>query len=279
MENGLLVRRLIYGALLLALAPGCQVFRSGQTVSVLAVDAETKKPISGADVRISYPLTPAYRAPAESSGKTGEDGSAIVQAAATEEGLALEATAPGYLYEQKSLAGDVVPAPKSFFPFRAPEPHIAPLVMELYAQPGPIIDLVLPLGYRGVVRVAVEPRDNVPCPPGLRRFRFEVPPSGEVQVIGPALLRRTPVIAASYANGVSLNPQAKDGEIGFLWVKSDGACEVYVVGTSIERDSLRRSDHKDRMNQSSDNGQKSGGRKGRHGSQPPSDSSADSPNP
>src|ERR1700722_10877954 len=73
MENGLLVRRLIYGALLLALAPGCQVFRSGQTVSVLAVDAETKKPISGADVRISYPLTPAYRAPAESSGKTGED--------------------------------------------------------------------------------------------------------------------------------------------------------------------------------------------------------------
>jgi hypothetical protein len=279
MRNDWLVRRLIYGALMLALASGCQVFRSGQPVSVLAVDAETKKPIPGANVRISYPLTPAYRAPAEISGKTGEDGAALLRAAPTEEGLAMEATAPGYLYEQKSLPADAVPPPKSFFSFGAPEPRAVPLVMELYAQPGPTIELVLPLGYRGVVRVQVEPRDDVPCPPGLRRFRFEVPASGEVQAIGPSLLRRTPAITAAYANGVSLSPQVKDGEIGFLWVKSDGACEVYVVGTPIERDSLRRSDHKDRTSQSADNGQKSGGRKGRRGSQPPSDPSAESPNP
>ena len=79
MRNRRLVRPLIYAALLLALAPGCQVFQSGRPVSVLAVDAETKKPIPGAEVRISYPLTPAYRAPAESSGKTGEDGVAALQ--------------------------------------------------------------------------------------------------------------------------------------------------------------------------------------------------------
>jgi hypothetical protein len=280
MGNELLVRRLIYGALLLALAPGCQVFRSGQPVSVLALDAETKKPVPDADVRIFYPLTPAYRAPAEASGKTGADGATVLHAAPTDEGLAMEATAPGYLYEQKSLNADAVPAPKAFLPFGAPAPHVAPLVIELYALPGPTIELVLPLGYRGVVRVAVEPRDNVPCPPGLRRFRYEVPPSGEVQAIGPALLRRTPEIVASYANGVSLSPQVRDGEIGFLWVNSDGACEVYVVGTPIERDSLRRSDHKERMSKSSGDGQKSGsGRKGRRGSQAPSDSSADSPNP
>ncbi len=184
-----------------------------------------------------------------------------------------------YLYEQKSLPAEAVPAPKSFFPFGAPEPHAVPLVMELYAQPGPTIELVMPIGYRGVVRVQVEPRDNIPCPPGLRRFRYEVPPSGEVQAVGPSLLRRTPDIVAGYANGVSLSPQVKDGEIGFLWVKSDGAYEVYVVGTLIERDSLRRSDHKDRVSQSSSDGQKSGGgRKGRHGSPPSSDVSADAPN-
>jgi hypothetical protein len=280
MRNGLLVRRLIYGVFLLTLAAGCQVIRSNRPVSVLAVDAETKKPIAEADIHISYPLTPPYRAPVESSGKTGEDGKALLRAAPTQEGLAIEATAPGYLYEQKSLGADAVPASKSFFPFGAPEPQVAPLAIELYAQPGPTIELALPPGYRGLVRVEVEPRDDIPCPPGLRRFRYEVPSSGVVQVIGPALLRRTPAIVAGYANGASLNPQAQDGELGFLWVKSDGACEVYVVGTPIERNSLRRSDHNNRVSQSSDDGQKSGrGHKGRHGSQPSSDSGADSPNP
>ncbi len=136
MKNGLLIRRLIYGALLLALAAGCQVFRPGRPVSVIALDAETKKPIPGAELRISYPLSPAYRAPAESAGKTGEDGAAILLAASADEGLAMEATAPGYLYEQKSLPAEAVPGIQNpFFPFGARwRPHAVPLVMELYAH-------------------------------------------------------------------------------------------------------------------------------------------------
>ena len=235
MRNPWCIRRLIYAALLFMLASGCQVFQSCRPVSVLTVDAETKKPIAGADVRISYPLTPVYNLPAESSGKTGQDGAASLQAAATTEGLAVEATAPGYLYEQKSFGADVVPASVPYRLLTASASPVAPLVLELYAEPGPTIELVLPPGYHSLVRVEVQPRDDIPCPPGLRRFRYEVPASGEVKAIGPALLRRTPAIVACYANSALLPSHVKDGEVGFLWVKSDGPCEIYVVGTAIER--------------------------------------------
>ncbi len=273
------IRRLIYAALFFTLASGCQLLRPCRAMTVVAVDAETKKPISGAEVHVSYPLTPPYRAPAKSSGTTGADGAAVVQAARAEEGLALEATAAGYLYEQKSFDADVVPAAAPFGPFAAPAPPVASLVLEMYAAPGPTIDLVLPPGYRGIVRVEVQPRDDIPCPPGLRHFRYQVPDTGEVVAAGPALLRRTPAIVAGYANGAPLASQVKDGEIGFLWIKSDGPYEIYVVGTPIERDSLRRSDLRN-TRLSADDGPKPGrGHKGRRGGQPSSDSGGDAANP
>ena len=191
----------------------------------------------------------------------------------------MEATAPRYLAEQKSVTADAVPAAEPFRLFGPPAPPVAPLVVEMYAEPGPTIELVMPLGYRGLVKVEVQPRDDIPCPPGQRRFRYEVPSSGVVQAAGPSLLRRNPDIVAAYADSVPLSTQPKDGEVGFLWVKAEGACEYYVVGTPIERDSLRRSDPKDSTSQSSAGGQKTGRGRGRRGSQSPADAGADAPNP
>lgn len=148
----------------------------------------------------------------------------------------METTAPGYLLDQKSLSGDLVAIPthEPFGLFGAKEPPPVSLVAELYAEPGPTIELVLPSGYKGLVRVEVRPRDDVPCPPGQRRFRYDVSPSGEVVATGPALLRRLPNFVASYADGAPLSVKAKDDEVGWRWLKSDGVRETFVVGTLAE---------------------------------------------
>jgi hypothetical protein len=81
MRNPRLTRPLLFAALL-AVAPGCQAFHSYRPVPVLVRDAESKQPIPGAHVRISYPLMePAYAPPADSSGPTGADGVARLRAA------------------------------------------------------------------------------------------------------------------------------------------------------------------------------------------------------
>ena len=280
MRNRRLVRRLIGAALLLLLAPGCLVFRSSRPVSVLAVDAETKKPIPGAAVRIFYPLTPAYRAPAESSGKTGEDGTAVLQAAATDEGLAVDVTAPGFLFEQKRMAADAVPAAEPARPFApAAKPASAALSWSCTRNPAPRSSWHC----RPATAARCKSRSGRATTSPVRRASAASAmraPSGVVQAVGPALLRRAPDIVASYADGAPLTKQPKDGEIGFLWVKSEGAFDYFVVGTPIERDSLRRSGVREGTSPPPDGGQQAGrGRKGRRGSQPPSDSGADAPNP
>ncbi len=167
-------RRFLYSAVLgVVFSSGCQTYRP---VSVVAVDAETKKPIPGAAVRISYPLTPSSRAPAAASGETGDDGTVRLRAAPIEDGFQVEANAPGYLLEERSLSGEVV---------QSPQP--ASVVLAMYAAPGPTVELVVPVGFRGLVRVETRIQDDLPFPAGQRCFRYDVAPSGVVQVTGPAL--------------------------------------------------------------------------------------------
>jgi len=274
MRCGRLFRRLFLPVLLAALASGCQALRTYRPVTVLARDAETQKLIPGAEVRIFYPLTPPQLAPANSIGTTGDDGTARLRAAPTEEGFSMETTAPGYLLDQKSLAGDVVAIPPNepFQLFGRKEQPPVSLVAELYAEPGPTIELVLPSGYRGLVKVEVRPRDDVPCPPGQRRFRYEVPPSGDVEATGPALLRRLPNFVASYADGAPLSAKAKDDEVGLRWLSSDGVRETLVVGTLAEFYSYRRASVKEDAGTSP-----AGRRKGGHGHRPPSDPDGSNP--
>jgi hypothetical protein len=66
---------------LLALAPGCQVLYRYRPLPVLVRDAETKKPIEGADVHLSYPLSRDSLAPFDSSERTDKDGIAHLRAA------------------------------------------------------------------------------------------------------------------------------------------------------------------------------------------------------
>src|SRR6516225_1726759 len=111
MPNGRRLRYLAWAALLLALAPGCQGLFGSRPAPVLVRDAETKEPIPGAEVRLSYPPTQLPVGPPDCSEKTGDDGVARVQAAPYGDGgIAVGVTAKGYLSEEKVLSAQAVRA-------------------------------------------------------------------------------------------------------------------------------------------------------------------------
>src|SRR5262249_11215230 len=156
-------RSLIYLAFLLALAPGCQAFQSYRPVAVLAQDAETGKPIPGAKVSITYPGARPSEAPWDSSGVTGPDGVAHLQAAPYGDfGINVAASLTGYLSADKLVPIKSVAALRPAQLFEAVDQRSADVVVALFSGPDPSIELVLPAGYQGLVKAEVQPREDVP---------------------------------------------------------------------------------------------------------------------
>jgi hypothetical protein len=82
-----------------------------------------------------------------------------------------------------------------------------------------------------------------PWPRGQRDFTYVVPPgAGAVQVIGPPVLRHLfPLnFRAKYADGTPLSTEAKDQELGFWWLKTEGSSQYFLVGTRSDYDDYRR---------------------------------------
>jgi hypothetical protein len=244
----------------------------------LVRDAETQEPISGGGVRISYPLTAPAWAPQDSVGTTGADGIARLRAAPSgDAGPLVEVTAPGYLGADKNLPVAVVQAIEPAHLFEAVERRPVNLVVELYAEPRPTVEFIVPAGYHGLVKAEVCVEEDVPGPPGQRCFPYLVPPSGVVQVTGPRLLRRLfPLdFHARYADGTALGRPSGGSELGFWWLRTEGHTEVFLVGTRREFDNLRPADQpgETRAGRSSGGGRSGGrGRRNRQAEPPPSDS-------
>jgi hypothetical protein len=279
MRNRLLARGLIGPALLLALAPGCLALPRPRPVGVLARNAETKQPIPGAEVRISYAPTPSPLAPSDSSGTTGGDGIARMRATPYgDAGVVVEVAAKGYLSEEKVLPVEAVAALAPAGLFEAVERRPASVVVELYAEPRPTVELVVPAGYRGPVKVAIQARDDVPCPPGQRCFRYAVPDSGVVEATGPALLRRVfpPEFRARSAGGAELSGRSGEAGCGLWWLRDEDGYHVFLVGTRAEYEEALRSERPSAGGEGrSPAGKREGGRGrgGRRGSQAPADAS------
>jgi hypothetical protein len=268
MRNRRIARSLVYAALLFTTVPGCQALYVYRPVQILAQDAETKKPIPGAEVRLSYPLAQSSLAPWESVGTTSSDGLARLQAATYGEvGILLDVTKPGYMTEQQNYPVEAVKEIKPAGLFESVEKRPVSFVVEMYSEPFPAVELVLPDGYRGTVKVAVKIRKDAPCQPGQRLFSYAVPSSGIVHIDGPPLLRRvfSPDCRGRYANGTVLSRQAQGDEIGFWSLKSEGEFDYFVVGTRAEYDELRRADQSDSGESHSSGGKSSGGGRGKRG--------------
>ena len=237
MKTHRLMHTLALCGLLLSIAPGCQMFYQYRPMPVLVRDAETKKPIASADVHISYPLSQPEDSPWDSAGVTGKDGVAHLRAAPYGlAGILVEAAAPGYLSEQKSLSVDAVKAVAPGHLFESTDRRPPSLVVDLYAEPRPTIELIIPTGYKGLVKAELQIDENASAPAGERNFRFNVTGAGTVDIVGSPLLRRVPPVQfrARYADGMPLPLHAEEPQVGFWWLKSDGDAHTYFVGTHSE---------------------------------------------
>jgi hypothetical protein len=267
MRSRRLVRALAGCLLLLAAVPGCQIFYQYRPVPVLIRDAETKKPIASADVHISYPLSRPEESPWESSGVTSADGIARLRAAPYGlAGVLVDATAPGYMSEEKSVTVDAVKAIKPGGWFESTDRRPASLVVEMYAEPRPTIELIVPVGYRGTIKAEVDTDEGATFPAGQRNFSFQVSDSGTVQVAGSPLLRRVPAVTfrAKYADGTPLSRHVEDPQVGFFWLRTEGDTHYYLVGTHTEYEAAGHFSHGRDSGGSESSGEKSQS-KGRRG--------------
>ncbi len=239
MRNCRLAQRLLCLFFLFCLTLGCQTFQKQPNLAVLVRDAETKKPIATAEVYLCQRLAHGEVAPCRSKGLTQADGIARLRGEpATEHGFQVQAVAQGYLPEKINVPANALKkraAPET-------EPRPADAIVDVYAEPDFSVELVLPPGYRGLVKTEIQIQDNLPLAKGQRCFRYLVSASGDVVVKGPSLLRRVPVNAyrGRYGNDPLLGTAMDAEKVGFRWLRGMGNRQFFVVGTQVDYEVLHR---------------------------------------
>jgi hypothetical protein len=249
------------------------MFHEYRPVPIVVRDAETKQPIPGAQVRITYPIVDSSFGPAESDGITGPNGIARLHAApAGAAGSLLEATAPGYMREDRYLTNPELLSIEPAHWFEKVEGRPVAFVMELYAEPKPCVELVVPPSFRGLVKVKLQIEPNALLQPGQRVFVGDVPSSGEVLIMGHRMLQRVTALDyhARFSDGTPLEATNDVLTVGLRWLKCEGTMQYFVIGNQSEFDSARRSLRESESRPAEKTG-KSGGRRGRRGNPPPGD--------
>jgi uncharacterized membrane protein YgcG len=255
----------LWPIVLLAIAPGCLSLPGDRPLPVQVVDAETKQPIRTANVQIVYPFAPSAWDARGSTGNCADDGIARLRVSASDDpAITLEVAALGYMAEEKPLPSAAVKALEPPHLFEITDHRPAAIVVELYAEPRPSVELVLPPGFRGRIRADVRPLDDAPVTPGQRVFGYEVPPTGTIEVVGPPILHRVfaPDFHLRYADNSPLTQNAKDSEVGYWWLKSEGDVQVFLVGTKADYAAAVQSGEATPIGAMRGGGGKGGGRKG-----------------
>jgi hypothetical protein len=229
------------GPLLLATASGCFSFYSYRPVSVLVRDAETGKPIPDAGVNIWYPLGSGTAPPVESSAMSDSAGIAHLQAAPHgDAGVMVTAKAPGYLFVEHAVSSEAIARIEPDHWFMKAEPRPASIVVDMYAEPRPAVEMLVPNGFRGILHLRLHLRDDVVWTTGQRVFPCTVGSSGIAEVeLASSLRRFYPLgIRAKFADGTILSREAAPQELGLRWLKSEPGEETFVVGTKSEYDEI-----------------------------------------
>jgi hypothetical protein len=223
--NHRLVRALLNALLILVTASGCQMLHPQAPINVEVRDAETQAPIDGAHVRVWHNASHAD----VTSGTTGPDGMVHIPAPPVDDTpLVYELMAKGYMARQMD------------HPAKETQSSV---ILEMFAEPRPVLELIVPTGYRGVLRATVRVQNDYAYPPHQRLFSCTVPASAVVEAVVPPIFGRglTPNISFRYADGTPLLRDAKPFEIGCRCLKSDPDSEyVFVIGTQYEADEIRR---------------------------------------
>jgi hypothetical protein len=126
--------------------------------------------------------------------------------------------------------------------FEAKSRRSPAVVMALYSGQPFSVELVVPPGFRGMIKASVQFRDDLPCPIGQRVFTYRVD-SGSVQLIGPAILRRLQPAkyVVKYTDGIELvSGRADASRVVCHWLKHEGSWEYFAVGSEAEIAQYRR---------------------------------------
>lgn len=235
-------------------AGGC--FHRSVPVGVRVVDAETGEPIPRARVtatyywnsRLPYPIG----SPLPARARSGADGVARLRVLdySASGSTSVAASAAGYLGEewlpQDALAAALhrpPPAGAAAATPAAPAP-----VIRLYAAPAATVEIVVPAGYRGPVKVSRFGKGGMsPAPrPGQRLFRFEFVPGSVVQIPTSGVLFYDYAVRAAYPDGQVIDPLAWDrtkprDEVRLRFVAGDAdGTDLYVVGTEADASPVRK---------------------------------------
>jgi hypothetical protein len=254
------------------LATGCETLRPSTPVSVTIRDAETKAPVPGAEVAFLYPTTnDSTSKPKDVISTTDATGIAQIRGVTSDDGLPqVKVTAPGYIVEQRGLPGDALHAMKENNSFWSITSHHDPIFFEMLIFHGPpaVIELTVPVGYRGLIKADVRVREDIVYQRDQRLFTGTVV-DGAVTVDGSPLLKSDykPIFRARYGDDVPVPVNVQDNEVGFRWLRTEGRTELFVIGTRAELEALRRSTEKANSGDSGGkkNGGGGGGGGGRHG--------------
>jgi hypothetical protein len=222
---------------------GCQMLQSERGLVVLVRDAETKQPLSSAEVYVCQLLKDDSVIPSPSSNFTQQDGFVRLRSTpAGENGVEVQAVAAGYLSEKVKVPADELKKITSRPPSAGKEPDAADVVVDAYAKPGFSVELIAPQGYRGLIEVEIAIREDAPCPKGKRCFQFAVPPSSAVRIEGPTLLQRVAVrdYRARYPDGPLLPSTLDVNTVGFRWLRGSGNKHLFLLGTQTDYETLHQ---------------------------------------
>jgi len=238
-------RLALLGLVVAASAAGCHTIQPSTPLTVHVRDAETQQPVSGATVRvIRFGKHSSDRDVVFTSEADGAAHTRLPQLDAS--GVMVEIDAPGYLSKQTTLPRDIADAlmeAKPFHPYKGPALAVS---VDVFAGPRPTVELVLPTGYRGLVKAEVRVRQDQQWSAGQRVFSYAVAPNSViqtggiqrvvVQADGPSVFGQGvgPDIVAKYADGRQLPKEAKGEDIGFRWIRRDGNDVYFVIGTNTD---------------------------------------------
>lgn len=246
---------------------GCQAVQPTRPLTIEARDAETQAPIPGAHVRV-HPMS--GHTPGPDSVTTGEDGIAHLKSNARDErAIGVEATADGYLRADTFIPAQTVRAIEPTPLLAKDKTRQVAFHVDMYGGPRPTVELVVPAGYRGIVKAEIAIARDAASPKGQRLFQYPVGSDGVVRVEGPPLLERVDPtdFCFRFADAAPLSPKAHDSELGFWWLRHEEGWEYFVIGDRTEYSAARDNGEEEGHDESPgprSSGRANGGGRGGH---------------
>jgi hypothetical protein len=214
---------------LCACSSGCIAFYLPVPVQVTVRDAETGAPIPDAHVDVFTNAMFLLNMPHPESAVTNQQGVARMTAATS------------MLQTWRTAADDYLSNNELKVLYKS-----EPLEFRLYKKPAPLVNISVPNGYRGPLKVDLRPIPGwIRNKPGERDFRFKASPTGYVRIDATPLLLRSLYnldVHAHFEDGTAIlkvDYMTRPTEVALRWVDILDNRVVFAVGTEQDEQAVR----------------------------------------